>query len=178
MRTDMNRNNQTEENMKLATRIYNEHSTNIRRIISRQVNDPTTIDDILHDFFLSLVRRPISPETKNIKGYLYRAVRNDVLDAATKKRNYKARITRYARIKMNNRVYNNPQKTALKHDEIRKVFKLIDNHLPHREAMAVLQRYRYDLTITEAAEAMNINKRSLSRYLCIGLKKLRETVSA
>ena len=174
----MNQNYQTEENMKLATRIYNEHSVNIRRIISRQVNDPSTVDDILHDFFLSLVHRPISPEMKNIRGYLYRALRNDVLDAVTKKRNYKARILRYARIKMNNRIYHNPQKTAIKHDEIQKVFSLIDNHLPRREAMAVLQRYRYDQTTTEAAKAMNIDKRSFSRYLCVGLKKLREVASA
>lgn len=170
----MNLNDQAEENMELATRIYNEHSENIRRIIRRQVNDLTTVDDILHDFFLSLVRRPICPEMKNIKGYLYRAVRNDVLDAATKKRNYKARITKYAKIKMSYRTHQNPQKIALKRDEIEKVFNLIDENLPRREAMAVLQRHRYDQNTTEAAKAMNIDKRSFSRYLCVGLKKLRD----
>lgn len=173
----MNQNNQTEKNMKLATRIYNEHSENIRRIISRQVNDPSTVDDILHDFFLSLVRRPISSETEHIKSYLYRAVRNDVLDAATKKRNYKARISRYAQITKDNRTHQNPQRIALKNDEIGKVFNLIDDHLPRREAIAVLQRYCYGQTTAEAAKAMNIDKRSFSRYLCVGMKKLREAVS-
>ncbi|HPS56038.1 MAG TPA: sigma-70 family RNA polymerase sigma factor [Sedimentisphaerales bacterium] len=172
----MNHNNQTEENMKLATRIYNEHADNIRQIIRRQVNDPTTVDDILHDFFLSLIRRPISPEMENIKGYLYQAVHNDIIDAAKKKRNYNARITRYAKIKTNSRISPNPQKAAIKNDEIHNLFNLINNKLPHREATAVLQRYQQDQTTAEAAKAMNIDKRSFSRYICIGLKKLREAV--
>ena len=174
----MNQSKQTEENMKLATRIYNEHSDRIRRIIRRQVNDPTTVDDILHDFFLSLVRRPIPPEIENIKGYLYQALRHDILDAATKKKNYNNRIARYAQRNVNNRIVSNPQKIALKNDEIHKIFDLINNHLPHREAMAVLQRYHYDLNTTQAAKAMNIDKRSFSRYICVGLKKLREAVTA
>lgn len=174
----MNQSKQTEENMKLATRIYNENSETIRRIIRRQVNDPTTVDDILHDFFLSLIRKPIPNEIENIKGYLYQAIRHDILDAAARKKNYNARLTRYAQRKIYENKSSNPQKIALKKDEIQKIFDLINNQLPPREAMAVLQRYLYDLNTTQAAKAMNIDKRSFSRYICVGLKKIRQAVTS
>ena len=69
-----------------------------------------------------------------------------------------------------------PQKTAIQMESTKKMFQLIESRLPKREAEVVVQRYGYGLSITDTAEKMNVNKRLVSRYLSLALKKMREFV--
>lgn len=75
----MDANTKTVQNMKLASEIFEEHTDTIRAVIAFSVNDKSKIDDIFHDFFLSLVRRPIPRRVQNIRAYLRRAIKNDVI---------------------------------------------------------------------------------------------------
>ncbi len=84
----MEANTKTTQNMKLASEIFEEHANLLRAVIAFNVNDKSSIDDIFQDFFLSLVRRPIPRRVQNIKAYLNRAVKNDVLDAAYQRKSY------------------------------------------------------------------------------------------
>ncbi len=165
------------ENVKQAARIFKENSDMIRIAIRSQLNDKSVVDDIFQNLFLSLVRSPVPSNIENPKAYLRRAVRNDVIDSAIKRKCYRAREQKYAlrytvRIK-----YNNPENTATMCDVIRHIFEIIEDKLPAHEARAIVEKYRFNKDDDEAAKALGITKRSFSHYLCTGLKRLREYVN-
>jgi len=167
------------QKVRWATEIFNEYGEKIRDTIYLQANNKSEAEDIYQDFFLSLVRRPIPAHIQNIKGYIYRAVKNDVLDAANRDKSHQGQIARYAEYKSvtsYSTLKKDRQNTLMWSEEIQKVIQIIEKQLPRREAQAVLLRYNQNLNISEAAKSMQINKRSFSRYLCMGLKKIREII--
>ena len=161
----------------LAAEIFNEHGAVILATIRSNINDQSEANDVLHNFFLSLVHKPVPPGIQNIKGYLQRAVKNDVLDAAKQTKTYRARIHRYAQCRKNTATYRNPQNIAVQTEETQRMFELIERQLPHREAQAVIERCYHDWDTEQTAEKMCVNKRSVSRYLCMGLRKIRRLIN-
>ncbi|GAH12170.1 unnamed protein product, partial [marine sediment metagenome] len=153
-----------------------EHDDTIRNMISFLVSDKSMVDDIFQDLFISLVRRPIPERVKNIKGYLHRAVKNDVLDAAFQTKSYRARNQKYAELYTDRPKCDTPENIVIQAEEIQRLFDIVENQLMQHEAEAVIQRYHYGRSTSEAAQAMNINKRSFSHYICTGLKKVRRVV--
>ncbi len=172
----MNANTKTVQNVKQASEIFEEHADTIRAVITLNVNDKSSIDDIFQDFFLSLVRRPIPRKVQNIKAYLSRAVKNDVLDAAYQRKSYHLRNRKYAEMHLYRLKYDTPDDIASHAEEIRLLFDIVEDQLLHHEAEAITQKYRHDRDAGETAEAMGINRRSVSCYLCTGLRKLRKLV--
>ncbi|MCK4784369.1 MAG: RNA polymerase sigma factor [Desulfobacteraceae bacterium] len=160
--------------VKLATEIFAEHGDEILAIIRFNVNDKSRADDIFQDFFLSIVYQPLPEGIQNVKGYLYRAAINDVIDAARRTKSYQARIHRYAEYRKYSIIHEDPENIVLQAEERQKMIQLIERQLPPREAEAVLQRYGHDCDIGNAAKRMRVTKRTFSRYLCIGLKKIRQ----
>ena len=170
---------EVEKKVLRAAKIFDEYGEKIRDAIYLQVNNKSEAEDIYQDFFLSLVHRPIPAHIQNVKGYIYRAVKNDVLDAANRDKSYQGQIAKYAEhqsVASWNVVRKNNQNILIWSEEIQKVIQIIKKQLPRREAQAVLLRYSQNLNIGEAAKSMQINKRSFSRYLCMGLKKIREII--
>jgi len=161
------------EPVRRAAAIFDEHGRIIRSIIRSHVNNDAEVDDIYQDFFLSLVHKPVPERIRDTKSYLYRALRNDVLDAARKKSSYQARIQKYARFRRQQQPDHNPADTIIRDEQMQKALELIDRELRPREAEAMIRRYACDQTVTEAAEKMGVTKRTLSRYVCVGLRKIR-----
>lgn len=160
--------------VKLATEIFAEHGNEILAIIRFNVNDKSRADDIFQDFFLSIVYQPVPKGIKNVKGYLYRGAINDVIDAARRTKSYRARIHRYAEYRKYSIIHEDPQNIVIQAEERQKMIQLIERQLPPREAEAVIKRYGRDISISDAAREMHVNKRTFSRYLCLGLKKIRQ----
>ena len=111
---------------------------------------------------------------RNVRQYLYRTIKNDVTDAVRRRKSYNARIDRYARRQPELVVRDYPHDILARAEETHRIFRLVEKHLPQREAEAVMQRYRYDKDSGDAAEAMGVNRRTFSRYLCMGIKKIRK----
>ena len=170
----MQANRQVTENMKRATEIFEEHGNMIRIAILSQVNNKATIDDVLHDFFLALVRRPIPSGVENVKRYLYRAIKNDVIDTALRTKSYHTRNKKYAESHKDHVPFRNPEDIVIQAETMQNLFENIEEQLYHHEAEAIIQKLRFDWDNDKAAEAMGINKRSFSHYLCTGLKKARQ----
>ena len=164
------------QNMKLASEIIEEHTDTIRGAIWFHVNDKSSIDDVFQDFFLSLVHRPIPQRVQNIKAYINISVKNDVLDAAYKTKSCHLRNRKYAEMYKDSRKSDTPEGIASHTEEIRQLFDIVEDQLLQHETEAIIQKYRHDRDTAEIAEAMNINKRSVSCYLCTGLRKLRKIV--
>ena len=160
----------------LASEVFDRYGDEIRAIIHFNVKDKTKADDIFQDFFVSIVRKPIPSGIRDIRAYLYRAVTNDVIDVSRQIKNHQDHIKQYAECRKKNELAEDPQKTAIQTEGTKKMFRLIESRLPKREAEVVVQRYGHGLSITDTAEKMNVNKRIVSRYLSLALKKMREFV--
>ncbi len=170
----MNTDKQVCEKVELASEIFDKYGNMIWAVIYLNLNDTSYADDIYQNFFLSLVRKPVPTYIQNIKAYLYKAVRHDILDLVKMTKNYRIRIQKYGKYHMSLIKNRKPQDILIEQEEIEKLFELIEKHLSAHENRAVTQRYRYDLNVTEAAKEMNINKRSYSRYLSVALRKTRK----
>jgi RNA polymerase sigma factor (sigma-70 family) len=160
----------------LAAKIFERYGDDIRAIIYFNVKDKSKANDIFQDFFVSIIRKPIPQDIDDIKAYLYRAVTNDVIDFSRQIKCHQDHIQKYAECRKHLLISEDPQKTAIQMENTKKMFYLIESRLSKREAEAVLQRYGQGFSITDTAEKMNVNKRNISRYLTMALKKMREFV--
>jgi len=174
--TDSKTDTNSQRRVKMAAEVFNKHSAVILATIRSNLNDKSEANDMLHNFFLSLVYKPVPAHIRNIRAYLQRAVKNDILDASVRTKSYRARIQTYADCHKDTATYKDPETIAIQTEETQKAFELIEEQIPPRQAQAVIERCYHDLDTDETAERMCVNKRSVSRYLCIGLRKIRRFV--
>jgi RNA polymerase sigma factor (sigma-70 family) len=157
-----------------AGRVFEEHEDFIRTVIRFHIKGRTEADDIFQQSFLSLVARPIPENVIDVKGYLYQAITNDVIDAARQAKNYEARIKRYAsRSKYSTPEIDTPDTIAIHNEQRQKTLKIIENTLRKCELRAVKLKYKKGYTSEEAAEQMGIKRQSVNRYINSAVRKLR-----
>ena len=161
-------------NVARAAEIFSEYGDFIRTVIYYHVENNAQADDLFQDFFLSLVSKPIPANIQNVKGYLYKAITNDIVDAVRRVEKYKTRMNKYAE-RLNYSVNNNrPENAFIETEQTNKMFRLIEGWLRHSEAQAITLRYRNSYNIKEAAKKMHVNNRTISRYISAGLSKVRQ----
>jgi len=166
--------NSCTDNVEKATEIFAEYGDFIYAVIRYKVRDESRADDLFQDFFLSLVSKPLAPEVKDVKSYLYRAITNDIIDAVRRVENYKDHLHKYAK-NIDNPINKKTSGNAyIDKGEVDKIFELIEERLQHSESQAITLRYRDDYDIREVAERMDVNSKSVSRYISVGLKKVRQ----
>jgi RNA polymerase sigma factor (sigma-70 family) len=161
-------------NVARAAEIFSLHGDFIRATIRYRIGDNTLVDDLYQDFFLSLVARPIPADVRNVKNYLYRAIINDSFDAVRRVEKYQDRIQRYAKRIENPVNKNHPENALIETEKTEKMFKAIERFLSTSESQAVTLKFKNDSSIGEVAKQMAVNKRSVSRYISVGLRKFRQ----
>lgn len=161
-------------NVDRAAEIFSKYGDFILAVIRYQVGNDVQADDLFQDFFLSLVSRPIPAGIQNIKSYLYRAITNDIVDAARRVEKYRTRMHKYAECLDYSINKNTPENALIKVEEINKMFKLIEGRLPRSEARAIRFRFWNNFSIKEVAKKMHVNNRTVSRYISVGLRKARQ----
>jgi RNA polymerase sigma factor (sigma-70 family) len=162
------------DNVARSAEIFSEYGDFIRAVIRYQVSNDAQADDLFQNFFLSLVSRPIPAGIHNVKGYLYKAITNDVVDAARRVEKYKTRMNKYAECFNYSVNKNGPENALIEVEQTNKMFKLIEGRLRRSEAQAITLRYRNSYNIEEAAKKMHVNNRTISRYISAGLSKVRQ----
>ena len=162
--------------VRLAEEIFDIYGDEIRTIIHFNVKDKSKADDIFQNFFVSIVRKPIPSDIQDIKAYLYRAVINDVIDFSRQKKCHQDHIQKYAQCRKHFIITEDPQNIAIQTEDTKRMFQLIESRLSKRQAEVVIQRYGQGFSTTDTAEKMNVDKRIVSRYLTVALKKMREFV--
>ena len=172
------RKNRTEirKRVGLAATVFDKYSDEIRAMIYFNVKDKSRADDIFQNFFVSIVRKPIPPDIQDIRGYLYRAVTNDVIDVAREKECRQNHIKKYAECCNSSITTEDPENIAIRMEDTKKMFQLIESRLSKREAQVVLQHYVQGFSITDTAKKIHVGKRNVSRYLSVALKKMREFI--
>jgi RNA polymerase sigma factor (sigma-70 family) len=157
-----------------AAAIFFGHGNFIRAVIRHKIKDESMVDDLFHDFFLSLVSRPVPAEVQDIKGYIYRAIINDITDHIRHLRRYQAmthRCADYNKIIVNNQL---PEDALMEKEQTIRMIELIKKRVTKNEFKAITSRYCDDLSIKEAADRMNIDDRSVIRYISTGLRKVKK----
>jgi RNA polymerase sigma factor (sigma-70 family) len=160
-----------------AGRIFDEHGDFIRRIIRYHVRDESLIDDLFQDFFLSLAAAEPPAETNNIRGYLYRAITNDVADAVRRVRRYRCHVRGYAKRAVPGRFAKTPEDASIAAEQAELVYRIIEHRLTGTEARAVTLRYNGDCDVGQTADRLGIKNSSASRYVSNGLAKIRRLLA-
>ncbi len=163
-------------NVGLAAEIFTEYGDFIHTAIRYKVKNETQADDLFQDFFLSLVTSPLPTGVRNIRGYLYRAITNDIIDATRRVENYRNHMLKYAKHLNHPINKRTPENAFIDMEETNKMFGLIKGRLTNSQYQAMALRYRTDHSIKEVAKKMGVKSTSVSRYLSIGLKKIRQSL--
>jgi RNA polymerase sigma factor (sigma-70 family) len=161
-------------NVELAAEVFSAHREFILAVIRSQVGNDSQANDLFQDFFLSLVSKPVPPDVRNIKSYLYRAIINDIVDAARRVETYKTLMHKYAEFLNYSINKHKPKNALIETEEIDKMFNLLRGQLPRSEAQAITYRFKNNFSIKEVAKKMDVNSRSVSRYISAGLSKVRQ----
>ena len=160
-----------------AARVFLEHGEFIRTVIRYRAQSEAEVDDLFHDLFLSLASRPIPANVQNIKGYLYRMVANDITDSRRRINVYQTALRKHYQYSIGSDVDGGPESALIDVEETVKLFGMVEKRLSTAEARAVTLRYRDNYSTEETAREMKVKPRTVSRYLSVGLSKLREFLS-
>jgi RNA polymerase sigma factor (sigma-70 family) len=160
------------EAIRAATAICEKYGAFIRCVLRFQAGRRFEDADLFQEFFLLLVHKPVPPDVRNVKSFLYRAITNYVLDLLRKRTRYRHHLKKYAeeiRISINNR----PLASAFVHDRENDAAAYLSRLLQGREAQAFALKYRDNCSVAEIAARMGVDRRTVSRYLAESRKKLR-----
>jgi len=164
-----------QNNVGTATAVFTEYRDFIHMVICSQVRNKSHADDLFQDFFLSLVSKPIPQNVKNIKSYLYRAISNDIVDTRRQVERHKEKIKKYIERCDFSINKSEPENALIKDEQMNKMFDLIKGRLTSSQSQAITLRYVTNHTIEEVAEKMGVKRTSASRYICTGLRKIRQS---
>lgn len=160
-------------NVTAAAKVFLDYGDFIRKVVHLKIQDEYQADDLLQDFFLSLVSNPLPREVQNIESYLHKAIANDIIEAIHKKRKYRNCIHEYAECYNHLRSEKRPETTALEVEEANRIFELVKKQLPPTEAQAVCYRYRDGLSNKKIAEKMCLHCATARGYVSEGLSRIR-----
>lgn len=159
-------------NVDRAGQAFEEYGDFIRSVIGFYVKNETEAEDLFQDLFLSLISKSMPEEVQDVKAFLYKVISDMVKDAFRRIDRYQAKIRRYAKHNAAT-IEDCPENVLMEVEETKKMFELIERRLPPKEALAVTLRYRDNRDTGEVAKQMRVKPRSVSRYVSVGLRKVR-----
>ncbi len=158
--------------------IYAEYDGFIRSVINYAAKHHADREDVYQEVFVTLSQKEDFSGIENIKGYLYRLITNKIHELGRKRVAANLRLQKYAQIKASVENEASCEEDLMVSEEVDKTVKFIKEYLSEKESQAVLLRYRDHLDNDEAAEKMNIQKKTLIRYVSVGLKKIRDIIKS
>jgi RNA polymerase sigma factor (sigma-70 family) len=166
---------ETQQRVQMVTHIFQEYGDDIREMIRFSCRDHGLADDIYQDLFLSLVSANLPPKIRNMKRFLYRAITNDIISMGRRSRRRHELMKLYARdYRVSELESHGPGDQLIQNERKEQVFSLLEKQLCPSEYKAVLWRFQRGGNNREAAAELGVKKRSFIRYLCAGLKKMRQ----
>jgi RNA polymerase sigma factor (sigma-70 family) len=145
-----------EHRVAAAAKIFDNHGGFIRIVIRSHVQDNDLAEDLFQDFFLALISKPLPGDDGNIKGYLYRAITNDIIDATRRIMKYRARTRKYAEVAKRPDGQKTPKETLQEMEEAEMILNLVRKRLPCTQAEAVSLCYFDGHRVKEIAKKMGI----------------------
>jgi len=165
-----------QKRVELATRIFAEYGSEIRVMIRQYVTGTEQEDEVYQNLFLSLVCSPPPQPLANVPAYLNRVIRNDAIDAVRQRRSRQQMVNNYVLHQARDDVEDAPDDRVTQAEEVQRIIGLVGKLLPAREARVVIERYVYGHSTTDIALQMQVKERTVARYACVGLKRVREAI--
>ncbi len=165
---------ESRDNVSVVTQIFEEYGEFIREIIQRW--SPADMEDLFQDFFLFLVSKPIPDYVQNIKGYICRALTNDIHDFFRQSTSYRARLKRYAGMLRYVLPVKTGSQTCMDQDTAEHIFRLAEKRLPPYLARTFRLHFREQCNIREISARIGVPPRAVSVYLSKAVKYVRECV--
>lgn len=151
-----------------------QHEHWIRPLVSSLVKDKSSVEDIVQNLYLSLLRSNLPSGSRRLKRYIYRMVTNDVIDAYRRNRRQNEALYRFCRDNAADFQADSAAKMLADAEERDKMFACLREVLPPRQARAVILRFWTGLDNEEVARKMGMKARSVDRCVFRALKKLRK----
>ena len=149
-------------NVRQAAEIFEQHGTFIRTVIRYHVKKDGLIEDLYQGIFLSLVASPVPADVRNLKGFLYRSITNDVKDAINKIKRYKKLVQRYSETHRNGQYRKQPEDQLIRAEETEKMFRFVTRQLTAAEARVITLRYKESCDTSEVAQKMKVSPRTVT----------------
>ena len=162
-------------NVAKASQVFDEYGDYIRAVIRFRVKDESLVEDLYHDFYLNLVNNPIPDDVKNVKSFIYKIIVCDIVDEIRKIQRHKAKLQVYAEYHQSHTAKEMSPKNNS--ETIEKITQEIKKQLTLTEAKAIDLRFNQNCDVQETAEKMGVKPRSVSRYMSVGLSKLKKVLS-
>lgn len=156
--------------------IYEEYDGFIQSVIRFAAKNRADQEDVYQEVFVVLSQMGNFDKIRDIKSYLYRLIVNKANEFLRKKISGELKLKKYMQLHGHQTEEGEQKQDLLIQDEVDKAIGLIREYLSDKESEAVLLRYKYHYSDEEAAHKMNVRKKTLIRYVSIGLKKIREIV--
>ena len=160
------------ENVEVASRIFREYGATIRSMVKVYVPDEHDADDICQDIFLSIAASPPSHETA-LLAYLKTVVRNHVRDSYRRAASRQRFAQRYSALLETTNVCDEHRDRLERTEQAREAMELLKCALPPYMARVVIERCVYGGNVDQIASKLGIERRTVSRYCCVGLRRLR-----
>ncbi len=159
-------------NVARAANVMLAHGSFIRTIILNNTDQKDLVEDLMQNLFISLVRRPIPDDVKTIKSYLYRAITHDIIDEKRKIIRYRNHLRIFLR-SVEYGVQRPPEVAMINSEEACVMLELMEEKLSPYLYQALKLRYCDSLSNPEIASKMDVSTESATKYIFLGLKKLR-----
>jgi len=171
------RNRQSEEsrqNVRSTFEVFVEHNDFILAVIRSRCRYDVDVEDVYQDLFLNMVSKPVPRDVESVRRYLYGAIVMRVGSAVRRVRRHRSSLYEYVEKAQPHTRGRSPEKTAIIKDEIERALKLIERGcLKRSEARAIKLRYMNNWGPRDVADEMGVDVRSVSRYISMGLKRIR-----
>jgi len=165
--------------VRFVSGIFQKHDEFIRRHIRYKTRKNAHIaDDIYQNVFVRMTEASFGGEILNIKNYLAQTINTEFLMYYRKRKRYENFVVKYAdkskfavegseiEGKLSSDIYTT--------DDIEEIFAIMERVLYPSEAKAIKLRYMDDCNSKQILEEMGVKAQTLSGYLSVGLKKLRQ----
>ena len=154
-------------------RFYQEQQSWLRGVIRNAVGTSSDVEDILQNFILRLMEKPVPETVITERGYCYKMLKNFIIDTKRGGRTYDRHIANFAQVHVWPESYD-PFRKAATTDEFCHILKKAIKYLPSRIALAVKLRLIKEYTIEEVARKMSVNKKTAIKYVSDGKSMLRK----
>jgi len=162
------------KNVESTFRAFVEHNDFILAVIRAKLDHEDEVEDVYQDLFVSFVCKPIPSAVQNVRGYIYKAIAMKTAHAARRAQQYRALLHGYAEQRKFCATDSCAEKTMVDKEEATRALALVESgHLKRSESRAIALRYIGNNKVEDVARRMDVDTRSVSRYISIGVKRMR-----
>lgn len=157
---------------------YEKYSAFIKSVISLTVRGTDYREDIFQELFVKFAQKPQLNSSLANKNLCFKVVKNFTINYILREDAYRKRLARYSDMKKDGRSSYRPSKTFETKDEFEHLMKLSQKHLSKQVNAIIRLRYIDQCSYEQIAKQMSLKKKTVIRYVCTGLRTLREVSGA